>query len=325
MDFGIPLATHRDNPIVFPSLGMTMMCVLQPDHAEPWARCMRELADWIGPSLRWTVLDAYRFVRPFRPVDLEYGAYLPKVLNADIAPFVDQLTDLHEARVAHARAHDSFTLDCHAGSESWEASAISLSVRCEALDASYDAEIPSVGTMLRLTVAPDALPRLLTLADQFAESLPIRWGSLGFTYSGLDTQFGPEVHAAINKHARRHVGFDHIISRGAFFSFQNHLRSVNFVTYVGSHLLSRLATPLPTGWHDRVTISMLTTGTAKLVAGDRPEMGDVNRLDILPSYRQAHRLVAPLVARTGLTFGNGWDPTTTTEWLTRFERVYPSA
>ena len=57
-----------------------------------------------------------------------------------------------------------------------------------------------------------------------------------------------------------------------------------------------------------------------LQAGDAPEPGDVNRLDVPMSYRRADQMVRPVRARAG-NFSMPWDERTTEEWLTRFELI----
>ena len=57
-----------------------------------------------------------------------------------------------------------------------------------------------------------------------------------------------------------------------------------------------------------------------LVAGERPEGGDVNRVRWPAAYLEADAIVRPVRAREGLSCYEAWTERTTSEWLGRFEK-----
>ena len=135
--------------------------------------------------------------------------------------------------------------------------------------------------------------------------------------------------------AWKHVAFGYCmrywgVDAGEYFAlteeFYDWIRTVNWLTFLGPSMLHDLETmgarlkPVP-----EVLQQTLAGGTVLLKAGASPQRGDVNRLDILPTYAAVDRLVRARRcngtddAGDEVTFFAAW--TRTAEWFRRFERA----
>jgi hypothetical protein len=268
--------------------------------------------------MKWTCLNALGFIEPFRPRDLSYLGQLPRILNAEV-PVNTPPSQLQVAKRVHALQHGDFSLACHGAAESWSASPWSIRAYCEVLDdKSY-----MVGTMLRVTLpANSATDELVAFSDLLASSMRIRWGALGYTYAGWDIQHNSEVRAGMFAHSRRYLGFDLPVQATLMPRWHAALRSVNWITYLGSDLVGRLA---PASVSDVLNSTTLPNGSLKVVAGDGPKVGDINHLDMPRAYQDADLLMRAVRARDGFSFLDPWDELASTDWLCRFEQLVPTA
>lgn len=319
-----PLAWYdAETPILYGALGAIFhLEVLAPEDEERLERACALIWDWFGPELRWSLLSCADSAEPARPAHLEYISTHAASLRAapapqpDYQPFHNKLTKL---------GRDEYYVTLVGGDEPGMASPYSCRFWAEIGNVpEQDLALPAY-SVLHLTV-PEAWPledfhaRVCAVAAE----LRLRWGGAGYTYSPAELVPGRDAEQALYAHARRHVGYDVPAYVNLTRPFHEHIRSVNWLTFVGEALASRLA-GLGRPLAGTPNVAAYQVGGACLLrAGAAPERGDVNRLWIPVAYREADALVRPI--RTdgkGLDFLNPWDETTTEQWIRRFEyRVF---
>ncbi|XXX80858.1 type VI immunity family protein [Sorangium sp. So ce134] len=309
-----PLADYRGIPQAYSSLGAFFHCELaEPGDEARFDRVNELIFAWFGRELRWSVAPFFRNVVPFRASDLEYisGYCASLELSGASREDRDALTLFHFGR-------DGYSIYCNGGSSPTAASPYLYGFWAELTGDEPEQRFPAC-PVLRLHV-PDTWP-----ADDFAArvtaiaaQLRLRWASAGYTYASWDVSGDAISKQAIYAHARRFHGYDIPEYAGDAARFMNEIRSVNWLTFLGPALARRLrelgrelkgAGPLRVG----------AAGDAVVLrAGDRPERGDINRLQIPRAYQDADALVRPIRAGGGVTFLGPWTKTEVSEWLQRF-------
>lgn len=312
-----PLASHGTTPYLFPALVVHLhLEPLAPEDAARLDRAADLVRDWIGAELRHTLHSRVGRVEPFRAEDLDYMAEYPATLDFEAEGGPDDDAFVAAGLLAAARRHE-LGLACHAGTKRFDASPTTFR---------FWAEVPGFGpgprlrarASMKVSVPVDA-PQgdFRARAVELASCLRLRWGAAGLGYAANETQWYKQSDRAIYAHARRHPGFDvgHYVAHGA--EFHEWVRTVNWLTFLGPTLVARLpAPPRPTRL---VTVDRAGDATL-LVAGDRPEPGDVNRVRWPAAYLEADAIVRPVRAGEGVSFYEAWTERTTGEWLRRFER-----
>lgn len=309
---GRPLVTRPDGaPILYDVLAADLYLEqLAPDDINRLDRAMQLVAEWLGPKLRWTGSSALQAVRAFQPSDLELISCHPHQLKNDRPPPAGRI---------QASAIATFEVACHGGESRPSPSPYALRFGCLIVDP--DAQ-PMFSNRPVLRVAVPTTWPLRDFYDRvcvLAQVLRVRWGAAGFMYSGWEYYRHNATQEAIYAHARRHVGFDVGYYEQQLVEWHDAIRSVNWLTILGPALLRRLdeegrrpeTNPL-------VAVDRLGSGLL-LRAGDAPQRGDINRLQVPPAYVAADAMVRPIRATTCNTFGVPWTEVSTNEWLTRFE------
>jgi hypothetical protein len=291
---------------------------------------MAEIQDWIGESLRWTLNSSFGLMQRYRAEDLDFISAYPATLDApqgygENEGIADTMAGLFRTE---------FGIACHGAETEFHASPYSLrfySVVAGDAEDTSDAEgsmdaPPSAGTlptcaMLRITVPTTwPLDDFCRRVQCLAGHLRLRWGAAGLTYSGWEVgQWYDAYMEAVYARARRYPGFDIGFYVTHMHDFHEQLRTINWLTFLGPAFVERLR---DRGGKlegaSRVRVSPLGGGVM-LVAGDAPEQGDINRLQIPHAYREADVMLRPLRAERGISFAPPWTEQTTQAWLRRFE------
>jgi hypothetical protein len=186
------------------------------------------------------------------------------------------------------------------------------------VDAGYRA-LPVLSFTVPTGWGADAFAKL---AQEVAGALRVRWGNVGYTYADWDIYGGNVAERAKVAHAKRFFGYDTGESVRCMDAFYARLRSVSWLTLVGS----TLASELPPGRTDELTRSPLlrvSQAASGLVvqAGPAPNRCDINRLALAPEYVEADRLLRDIRAQTaaGLLWIGWADEAEIERWLRRFE------
>lgn len=174
--------------------------------------------------------------------------------------------------------------------------------------------------MLSVTVPVTTPPgEIAALAKAVAGDLRIRWGAAGLVYGAWELDRYGETRDAIFAHARRHPGFD--VGQHATWmrAFHDRVRTVSWLTFLGKDLSAKISGDALAS-DELVTVEPCGEGVV-LVAGERPEPGDVNRRHIPRAYARADRRIRSVRAAEGIHFYAPWTASTTEAWLRRFEDI----
>lgn len=308
---------HAGTPHLYAALVVHLhLEPLAPEDAPRLDRAADLVRDWIGADLRFTRHSRVAHLEPFRAEDLDYMAVYPETLDFDVPAGASRDVFHAAGLIAASRRHD-FGLACHAGAKRSDASPTTFR---------FWAEVPGFGpgprlrarASMKVSVPVDApLDDFRRRAIELASCLRLRWGAAGLGYAGNETEWYTQTDAALYAHARRHPGHDvgHYVAHGA--EFHEWVRTVNWLTFVGPTLLARLPSPPRS---TRLVHVDRAGDAALLVAGDRPEAGDVNRMIWPAAYLEADAMVRPVRASEGISFYERWTEATTGQWLRRFER-----
>lgn len=311
---GAPLMEVNGVPKVYSALGAFFH--LEPIEPGDEARLDRVndlVWDWFGERLRWTEAPFARGVPPFRRIDLDYISGYCRTLELPDGPEIDRA-----AAINFDFGRSGYSLDCGGGANESYASPYSYEFW-----STFGGDPPGVRfqacSVLSLTV-PDAWPHedFAARITAIARELRLRWATAGLTYATWTVYEYQTAERAIFAHARRHWGYDvpeYLINTVRLL---DEIRSINWLTFLGPALANRLrkegkelvsAGPL----------EMSAAGDAlRIRAGDRPEAGDINRLQIPAAYQAADALVRPVRSSGGTLFSGGWTRDQTEEWHQRF-------
>lgn len=319
-----PLATLSDGtPLLFPTLGAVFhLDALEPAHEAALDAVNDLVWDWFGDQLQWSYLSCGGFEEARRS-HADYISGYADNLDVTLPAGLSEEMQLAARNVIKVGRND-YAVFLNGGKDLVEASPFSYRFWAEIEpDEPPDAPFFMAYGVLHITV-PDDWPiddfeaRIMKIASL----LPLRWGAAGYTYSPWIIADDHAPGEAIYRHARRHPGFDVADYQGKMSAFYTHIRTVNWLTFLGPPMITQLqalgrrieATP---------NVSVGKTGSnVVLRAGARPARGDSNRLDLPAAYREADALVRPIRAAQGgdLSFFGPWEPHEVTDWLRRFER-----
>lgn len=316
----------RSNPAVGPGgpyLYETLSIYLQleslvPDDKARLAKAMALVGSWIGPRLRWTLNSRVGEHEPYRPFDLAYVPALCDDLSAPPLP-PDEACDpwLAAMRVEELA---EYGLSCHGGAAPFEASPWSLRFWTDPLRLHFGG-IVDMAAAIRISVPLDTpLDELEARTVELCETLRVRWGAAGLSFSGEEIQSYEVTRGEIYARARRFPGFDVGLYVANMRELHERIRSVSWLTVVGKSLAQRLGeAPSGAPCSDEL-VEVRPVGDGLVIkAGAAPARGDVNRLDWPAAYRRADRWVQPVRLARDVSFFGKWDEASTEKWLRRFE------
>jgi hypothetical protein len=172
--------------------------------------------------------------------------------------------------------------------------------------------------------ATSATP-FVELAKSLVRKLNFSFGHAGYSVNWND--WGDLSHKAeleLYPLGRRHPGIDLPNLNGMLFVIPKGIKCINWLTFLNADYCEQLG-----GWaqlHEDlgkdIIVHELPTGVM-IQAGERPEIGDVNRRRRLPLYRKVGKVLASLRSPTHPPFlklgGLIAEDDATQEWLARFD------
>ncbi|MBX3222288.1 MAG: DUF3396 domain-containing protein [Labilithrix sp.] len=322
----VPIATTAGGaPLAYAALGFSFhLEALASDDAARLTQASDRILAAIGPSLRWAWSSVHGEVEAFSAGALDLVASFPAQLADAGASALDDPRARAGTSAMNAAHYDKFGVACHGGVERNTASPWSLRFY-STIRPGAGAEL-SADAMLSLTVPlTTPLDELAALATAVAGDLRIRWGAAGLAYGAWELDRYGETRDAVYAHARRHPGFD--VGQHATWmrAFHDRVRTVSWLTFLGKGLVEELGArnSAALASDELVTVNPCGDGVV-LVAGERPDPGDVNRRRVSRAYAHADRRVRPVRAAEGIHFYAPWSASTTEAWLRRFEETSDS-
>lgn len=179
--------------------------------------------------------------------------------------------------------------------------------------------------LLQLTVpADEGLHEVIQ--DYFFDtchSLPVRYAAAGHALQ-TSPYFEEESQSFAWAKSIRHHGLDLLVGINDLWAVgRDGVKTVNWLTMIDTELAGELGgtSTLARSVSNPVSVTELPTGLV-FRADKLPQLGDVNRGDTLPGYKQVDRLLRPLIERAGSlakSFDVETDDGTATErWYNRF-------
>jgi Protein of unknown function (DUF3396) len=182
-----------------------------------------------------------------------------------------------------------------------------------------------VRLVLPVAFVAESPAAFLNLATALSETLPYDFGQAGLSVNWKRRGgFGDEAMLGMTMMASRYPGFDMSDPSSTMFVVTKGIKCVNWLTFLSRGYVDRLGgvDQLLKNAQPAVGVRSLAKGVA-VQAGVAPEPGDSNRLDMLPAYHEAGKLLAPIRSREHpALFGpDGFaDNEITNKWLARFDR-----
>lgn len=316
----VPIArSAAGSPLAFAALGFAFhLEPLGPDDVERLAQANDRILAAVGASLRWTWSSVHGEVEPFSAAALDLVTSFPAQLADTAALGIDDPRARAGTSAMNAAHYDRFGVACHGGADRNFASPWSL--RFHSTTSSSGGPQLRSDAMLSVTVPVTTPPgEIAALAKAVAGDLRIRWGAAGLVYGAWELDRYGETRDAIFAHARRHPGFD--VGQHATWmrAFHDRVRTVSWLTFLGKDLSAKISGDALAS-DELVTVEPCGEGVV-LVAGERPEPGDVNRRHIPRAYARADRRIRSVRAAEGIHFYAPWTASTTEAWLRRFEDI----
>ena len=166
------------------------------------------------------------------------------------------------------------------------------------------------------------------MAREALDNFPLQWGHAGYSlyWDTLDFDRNSLAKPWSGGHLKRHPGLWSPSAIGSIAArIYNGLQSVSWLTFLGSEYTERLGgqDTLQAQLEGAAEVSSLGQGGCLIKAGDAPELGDVNRQDILPSYRAVWGALEPVRADEDALaelWVDGMEIDDMQAWFKRFEQ-----
>jgi hypothetical protein len=179
---------------------------------------------------------------------------------------------------------------------------------------------------LRLSFPPPAdesgIAEFADLCRFVFARVPFLSGYAGYAllFDEDSASFTSEAWEAILRIAMRHPGYDVFqYDAGAPFLYF-HAKGANWITALGEPFLERFDRLERAAYLRDSRLGVTRTNTSVLIqAGPAPQIGDLNRGDELPLYRQVAKAIEPLTCGAHWPFSRVFDEEKTMRWLKRFD------
>jgi hypothetical protein len=270
-------------------------------------RAMAErIMDWIGPRLRWSREDGRLAPSDFQTLS---DAMRTSALLLDKRSAIRLRTPLR----GRASELGGAATIMHGGAEASFASPYTIEWRVQVHP--RHGALPALRVMVPVSTDPVDVARV---AGELAGLGRVRWGNVGLSYARSNNRSALLARDVIHAHAMRHPGFD-VGEHGMRADRWDELRSVSWISIVGPALRAELgAAPLA----PIEGLEIQDDGPCTFVrAGNAPQAGDMNRLDIPQAYRASDKLLRKIRAREDDGFAEPWTRASTEHWLGRLERT----
>jgi hypothetical protein len=279
-----------------PALGLTLYLA---DHAH-WAHggaasVFGRFVDLVGPSLCWFSTSTHPSARRF---DSDILGSLAEHLA--VQGLTTRVRHLFEFRVAD------------------DPNAASASFTYREVDPAQSTRAAS----LSLTFPHDfSTDDVLQLAIEIAHEHPFHSGIAGWTVS-YSRRAEREAFSHAHLQCKRFLGLDVQYPDAMAWYATTGLPGVGWLTMIGDPLLERLALAPATltgrEWSSDVGVMRLRKGVL-VRAGDKPMLGDLNRVELVPALHEVAALLGPhLVAEPPPLPGTFGIEDTTARWFRRF-------
>ena len=179
---------------------------------------------------------------------------------------------------------------------------------------------------LRLSFAPPAdeasVAQFADLCRFIFTRIPFLSGYAGYAllFDEDSAAFTGEAWEAILRIAMRHPGYDVFqYDAGSPFLYF-HAKGANWITALGEPFLERFDQLERAAYLRDRRIDITRTDTMLVIqAGASPQIGDLNRGDDLPLYRQVAKAIEPLTCGAHWAFSREFNEEKTMRWIKRFD------
>ena len=269
------------------------------------------------------------------------GAGFAQFLRAFTEAFGEHLRFYRTGDMKKARAYDASVLD---GPNHWFADPKLLATKmlgfwAHAGESARNVRAPAVKLSLLGVFQPpcfvlrmmlpvewgDAPEEVIGLVRNAFAALPFSSGHCGYSLIWDETDLGAERAACAwaGPLLLRHPGLGYGDAITLSNAAEHGLVAVNWLTFLGADMTEALGgqAALAAGAGADVSVLPLGQGGTMLRAGSAPQIGDVNRQDLLPACRAVGQLVAPVVAPDSALDElaiNGMSEEDARDWLRRF-------
>lgn len=319
-----PIGDEDGAPTLFGVLGLEIHLEPIENRDQDALAAVNELVwDWIGPELKQTWFSFYEGPVKTDRSDLDYVSCFARNLAKPVIPGAPPQVQIVAADLVRF-ARSTYSVMCNGGAEAAHASPFSYRFWSETPRVGQDPKCYRPFAALNVTV-PDTWP-LQDFAERvraIVRALRVRWAVAGLSYSDWELVDPWPARDQTFRHARRYLGYD----VGYFVRFleewQQQIRSVSWMTFLGPAFLAKLVALGQPALQSSGLVRVEQVGTTTLlVAGDAPQPGDRNALQVPPAYQEADAMLRRIRADENVNFQQPWDETTTREWLRRFELRY---
>ncbi len=214
-------------------------------------------------------------MRQHKPIAKKSLGMLTSWFSPDAPPSESYGLELHDAEQYNAAPRTMFEID---GTEQTAAGRLQSA------------------SMVRYVLPPewgtDRTSDALDLAKELCSLIPFRSGHAGFAFECSRYFVEPAGEHAFAK-SMRHPGIDiHMTHKDCNAVRFDGVRGVGWLTLLDNAFIKQLRSPS----FERCKLVLVPNGVM-IKAGDAPALGNVNRGDTLPAYREAFRYVRPLTEK----------------------------
>jgi hypothetical protein len=181
------------------------------------------------------------------------------------------------------------------------------------------------GISFRVTVPDEKIDLLAKLGIKIAQTYPGLWRWISIGYRFITVQWYSSLMAdaleIINGRSQRYLGVDVGDIFGLYASiWQNHLRTVNWMTFINDNLFHQLEDK--NFKHSTIEHELLEKGIL-FKTGSLPILCDRNRAESIKPFAHIDLFLQKIRANNALAFSPMWDMLHATKWLNRFRDDRP--
>jgi TseV toxin immunity protein TsiV len=177
----------------------------------------------------------------------------------------------------------------------------------------------------RMVLPPDwvdgSTEPFLDLARNSLAEFPLLSGYAGYSFfwDALDPDMNEEATSRIGPWLKRYPGFSHGDAAELPELALEGIVGINWLTLLGSEYVDRLGCERNISQSLGPEIKLHSLGHGMIIqAGERPEIGDLNRKQTLPLYHKVGKFLNPIKASGEEAWVEGLDPDEMEEWFDRF-------
>lgn len=212
-----------------------------------------------------------------------------------------------------ARRRSFYMMSLKGGKSPWDVSPEGVNL----------AFLTNSGGQLRLSIPIDYIQQsvepLLILTKNLSRKIPFTWGQAGFSLSVDELNRGTEVTNRLIALSRRYLGIDIPDSIGSVHYETEGIKCINWLTLLDNSLYQKIAAKAIELRNCNNQIHLHTLDQGGIIqAGAAPSIGDINRGESLPNYRDVGKLVRSLRVKNYRVLLETREETL--KWLSRFDQ-----